>query len=280
MASYGSYKKVLSDQFQPDVVNTAKMTVGAGQNRGVLWIYNERAMACLNCQVGCCEQANGKCCQWTVPATVSCATFEIWSGGGGGAGHTCCNCCSFSIGGAGGNYAVRTVAVCPGWTYSVCAGGTWPCHWSHTCNASLGCVSYVNGCNMSNFCAVGGCGGIMCNGDAWGGGGLQHFGQGCANCNICGFFGSDFGMMGTTGFKMGQSMCRCNGVTSMTGSAPFIGKFMTTATTEAWCSCGCYIDWPSGGGMSGSSSYCGDWAKCCAAGMGMGGSGIVKITFA
>lgn len=120
----------------------------------------------------------------------------------------------------------------------------------------------------------------MCNGDAWGGGGLQHFGQGCANCNICGFFGSDFGMMGTTGWKMGQSMCRCNGVTSFTGQAPFIGKFMTTANTEAWCSCGCYVDWPSGGGMSGGSSYCDNFAKQCAAGMGMGGSGIVKISFA
>ena len=45
MASYGSYKKVLSDQFQTNVVTTAKLTTGAGQNRGVLWIYNERAMA-------------------------------------------------------------------------------------------------------------------------------------------------------------------------------------------------------------------------------------------
>ena len=128
MASYGSYKKVLSDQFQTDAVTTAKLAVGAGQNRGIQWIYNERALLCQNCQQGCCEQANGKCCQWTVPTTVSCVTFEIWSGGGGGAGHTCCNCCSFSIGGAGGNYAVKTVAVCPGWTYTVCAGGSWPCH--------------------------------------------------------------------------------------------------------------------------------------------------------
>jgi len=32
--------------------------------------------------------------------------------------------------------------------------------------------------------------------------------------------------------------------------------------------------------MSGSSSYCGNFAKQCAAGMGMGGSGIVKISFA
>ena len=282
MASYGSYKKVLSDQFQPNSVTTEKLVRGAGTNPGVLWIYNERALSCQNCANAgdCVEQANGKCCLWTVPANTSCVTFEIWSGGGGGAGHTCCNNCSFSIGGAGGNYAVRSVAVCPNWTYTVCAGGSWPCAKSHTCNASMGCRSFVQGCNLSNFCAEGGCGGIMCNGDGFAGGDIRHFSSGCANCLICTSHGADFGVSGSTGFKGGQSMCRCNGVTSFTGIAPFIGKFMATSTTEAWCSCGCYVNWPAGGGMSGSSSYCDNWAKCCAGGMGMGGSGIVKISFA
>jgi hypothetical protein len=120
----------------------------------------------------------------------------------------------------------------------------------------------------------------MCNGDAWGGGDMgYHSSQGCANCNICGFFGADFGMMGTSGFRAGQSMCRCNGNTQFTGAAPIIGLFQTTANTEAWCSCGCYINWPAGGGQAGGSSYCGDHAKMCAAGMGMGGSGIVKISY-
>jgi hypothetical protein len=31
--------------------------------------------------------------------------------------------------------------------------------------------------------------------------------------------------------------------------------------------------------MSGTSSYCGNWAKCCAAGQGQGGSGVVRITY-
>ena len=44
-------------------------------------------------QSGCCEQANGKCCYWCVPDNTYKVTFEIWSGGGGGPRHTCCNCC-------------------------------------------------------------------------------------------------------------------------------------------------------------------------------------------
>jgi hypothetical protein len=32
--------------------------------------------------------------------------------------------------------------------------------------------------------------------------------------------------------------------------------------------------------LPGVSSYCDNWAKCCGAGMGMGGSGVVRITYA
>ena len=281
MASYGSYKRIAGDQFTDGSVTTSKIAVGAGYCRGVQWIYNNRGLACVNCanNGGCVEQANGCCCQWTVPCGVTRVTFEMWSGGGGGAGMICCNYCSFSIGGAGGNYAMKTISVTPGWQYTVCAGGSWPCSKSHTCVAGMGCASYVVGCGLSHFCVVGGCGGIMCDGDAWGGPMGYHMTNGCANCNICGYFGADFGIMGTTGFKSNQSMCRCNGATSFTGQAPMIGTFQTTAVTESWCSCGCYVNWPAGGGMSGTSSYCDNWAKNCAGGSGQGGSGIVKISF-
>jgi len=281
MANYTSYKRILPDSIDASAVTEANMAAGAGLQYGVDWIFNARGFCCQHCSNAgsCTAQANGRCCLWTVPSGVTRVTFEIWSGGGGGAGHTCCNCCSFSVGGAGGSYAIRTVTSAPGCQYTVCAGGSWPCVKSHTCNASMGCRSFVNGFGLSNFCVTGGCGGIMCNGDAWGGGALQHFSSGCANCNICGFFGADMGIMGSTGGKLGQTMCRCNGVTSFTGVAPYIGLYHTTQATEAWCSCGCYVNWPAGGGASGSSSYCGSFAKQCAGGMGMGGSGIVKITY-
>jgi len=278
MASYSSYKRIISDQVDNGIVSEAKLSPGTGLQYGVTWVYSSRAFACHQCANagGCVCQACGRCCLWTVPANVTRATFEIWSGGGGGAGHTCCNCCSFSIGGAGGNYAIKTIAVTPGWTYTACAGGSWPCSKSHTCSAAMGCRSYVTGNNLSNFCVTGGCGGWMCNGDAWG---PRHHTSGCANCNICGIFGADMGIMGSVGGRMGQTSCRCAGVTSFSGTAPFIGKWDGTQNTEAWCSCGCYVNWPAGGGASGGSSYCGNYAKCCAGGSGQGGSGLVKITY-
>ena len=139
----------------------------------------------------------------------------------------------------------------------------------------MGCRSYVNGHNLGNFCVTGGCGGWMCNGDAWG---PRHQGT-CANCNICGGFGADFTIMGTTGFRTGGSACRCHGQTSFTGQAPLIGKMQAVSTSEAWCACGCYVNWPAGGGQSGVSPYCETAEKCCAGGSGQGGSGIVKITY-
>tara|TARA_R110002153_G_scaffold223039_1_gene375458 strand:- start:2656 stop:3009 length:354 start_codon:yes stop_codon:yes gene_type:complete len=116
----------------------------------------------------------------------------------------------------------------------------------------------------------------MCNGDAWG---QRHATSDCANCNICGIFGADFGMMGGMGMKAGTTTCRCHGQTGFSGVAAGIGTMGGTATNEAWCACGCHINWPSGGGQPGTSSYCNNWAKCCAGGSGQGGSGLVKITF-
>ena len=140
----------------------------------------------------------------------------------------------------------------------------------------MGCRSYVNGYNLSNFCTEGGCGGWMCNGDAWG---PRHTHFGCENCRICGIFGADFGMMGTTGWEPGHGGCHCNYTYSGSGQPPLIGKMTVGVTNVAWCSCGCNIEWPSGGGQAGVSSYCGNWAKCCAGGSGQGGSGVVRITF-
>ena len=159
----------------------------------------------------------------------------------------------------------------------MCAGGAWPCGKAHTCGAGMGCRSYVNGHNLSNFCVTGGCGGWMCNGDAWG---QRHLTSLCANCNICGIFGADFGGMGAMGRKAGTTTCRCHGQAGYSGEAYGIGIMGGTGVNHAWCSCGCHIPWPSGGGHPGQSTFCGNWAKCCAGGSGQGGSGIVKITFA
>ena len=121
MATYASYKKVATDSIVDGSLTSDDLAPGAGHAMGVQWIYNERGYRCHNCarQSGCCEQANGKCCYWCVPTGVSTVQFEIWSGGGGGPGMTCCNCCSFTVGGSGGNYASKTISTSPNCKYSV-----------------------------------------------------------------------------------------------------------------------------------------------------------------
>ena len=281
MSTYASYKKFGNDSLLDESVPESAIATGAGAVFGTVWIFNERGLCCQACANagGCVEQASGRCCLWTVPDGVTRVTFEIWSGGGGGAGHTCSNCCGHSFGGAGGNYAVKTVEVEQGWEYTVCAGGSWPCSKSHTCTAGMGCRSFVIGCNLENFCVNGGCGGLMCNGGAYAGGRLRAHNNGCANCGICGYFGADFGIMGSMGFKGGGGGCHCINKTSWTGAAPFIGRSQGIGMSQGWCSCGCYVNWPAGGGMSGVAGRCGSARKCCAGGSGQGGSGIVRITF-
>jgi hypothetical protein len=278
MATYASYKKLVTENLVDDSIPSTALASGAGSRYREQWIYNTRWKACETCANagGCCCQYCGACCQFTVPSKVTRVTFEIWSGGGGGAGMTCCNCCSFSIGGAGGNYATKTITTAPGCQYTVCAGGSWPCNKSHTCDAGMGCRSYVTGFGLSNFCVTGGCGGWMCNGDAWG---WRHSTNGCANCNICGFFDADMGMMGTVGWKPGHGACHCYRTMAVTGSPPIIGTWMSTSASDAWCVCGCFSSPPATGGMSGVSPYCDNFQKCCAGGIG-GGSGIVRITYA
>lgn len=279
MATYDSYKKINADQLQNNLFDEGSLEAGNGHDYGVVWVYSARGMQCHSCANagGCVCQACGRCCQWTVPSRASTATFEIWSGGGGGAGNTCCGCCTHALGGAGGNYAIRNISVTPGNTYSVCAGGAWRCSKSHTCTAGMGCKSYVTGTGLSNFCTVGGCGGIMCNGDAWG---RYEFTSGCANCAVNGICGADFGITGTVGGWFGKGYHHCMHKSSWAGQAPFVGKFMANSTSDALCQCGCYVNFPSGGGLSGIvACYDSDAQICCAGGVGQGGSGMVKITF-
>lgn len=240
------------------------------------YVFNERMHNCQQCASdgGCCEIANGRCCLWTVPEGVTQAKFDIWSGGGGGAGMTCDINCSYGVGGAGGGWAVKSINVTEGTQYTICAGGVYPCSNHHACTSGEGCASYVIGPGLSNFCVKGGCSGVMCNGDAWG----HMYMQSCANTNICMHFGADFGMAGTTGLHVRSGQCHCQVHHMITGKAPWIGMNAESIAVEWWCTCGCYVPGFGAGGMSGSSSYCGSAAKCCAAG-NMGGPGLVKVTF-
>ena len=80
MATYASYKTLTADNFQENSITAAKLGAGAGNKYCVFWVYNERGMYCQACSDAgdCCEQANGKCCYWTVPANTSKVVFEIF----------------------------------------------------------------------------------------------------------------------------------------------------------------------------------------------------------
>ena len=99
MATYSSYKKVNVDSIEDGSITGTQLEPGAGHNLGVQWIYNQRGLECHQCANNgdCCGQTNGMCCLWTVPANTGTVTFEIWSGGGSGAGGTCANCCMYTI---------------------------------------------------------------------------------------------------------------------------------------------------------------------------------------
>ena len=100
---------------------------------------------------------------------------------------------------------------------------------THTCTAGMGCRSYVNGHNLSN-CTDGGCGGWMCNGDAWG---PRH--PSCSNCRICGIFGADFGMMGMSEQNQDTDIVTVHIRIHLVVEHLSLSKVQVGVTNEAWC---------------------------------------------
>lgn len=94
----------------------------------------------------------GVCCLWTVPAGVTRAQFQLWgAGGGSGSGQ----CCTSGFPGQTGAYAIVTIPVTAGWTYTLCSGCAACCYAISTSPVD-GCASFVVGCGLNNFCAEGG----------------------------------------------------------------------------------------------------------------------------
>ena len=102
----------------------------------------------------------GRCCQWTVPAGVTKAQFQLWGAGGGTANGRCCAGNSF---GSTGAYATTIIDVNPGDSYTLCAGCAYCCYaCCSSANQTTGCQSYVTGNNLSGFCAMGGRARVSC----------------------------------------------------------------------------------------------------------------------
>jgi hypothetical protein len=261
MASYSSYKKVNADNFTDiSQLTDDKFALDTGKNYGVVWVRGFLGAASPGC-----------CCQWTVPTGVRRATFELWGAGGNGNGACSCNRCHKYKGAGGGYYNSKTISVSPGASYTVCAGGVFPCC-SFECTACNGCSSYAIGTGLSNFCAIGGDTGraetnwpVACYSDF----------SCCVGPNT---FDGDFGMGNHNGAWGGNWLCHCFHKQFKSTGAPFLSAGGNSVRGElygCWIRCGCWSVPYATGGQSAMTNNCG---ACCGQG-GTGGSGVVKITF-
>jgi len=242
---------------------------------------------------------NGGCClAWTAPAGISSIKFEVLSGGGPGGSSGGDH--DVPVGGQGGNYAMIQLLVedsdfTPGSSsYTLCAAGTSNCSCCcHCCTACRdGCISYVTGDGLTNFCAVGGRGGpnswdVMsscynCQLSAQCNLGLYNstWVQSATNPGFCGIpevpTAKSMGYTGTSG-DLFQSMTCCQEAFTIAGVPS--GPFSTSSGMSGdWCTtsfpcCSAHSNFPGGGGTGlgrATSSACwGFW----------GAGGLVKVTY-
>ena len=258
MASYSSYKQISGNEIIDGSIPDEAFNPDAGKNFGVKWVYGDPDA----CTSGCC-------CLWPVPTGVKKVTFDIWGAGGNGNGACSCNRCHHFQGAQGGMYNTKTVATATDCEYTVCAGGVYPCY-SRECTACNGCTSYVNGYNLSGFCACGGETGRA--NTSWT---TACFGYN-AFCRAPGDNGGDFTLVPhAPGWSDANIFCHCHNQEMYPGTAPIIGTQVLQQIRECWIRCGCWTVPYGSGGQGAMNTYCG---RCCGQG-GTGGSGLVKITY-
>jgi len=263
MASYDSYKKISADGIADGAVDAADFTVPLNSTYGVKWFYGSPGAVTSGC-----------CCLWTVPTGVKKLHIQMWGSGGNGSGFCSCNRCHHYRGAQGGYFNSKTISVTEGWQYTVCAAGVYRCC-SRECVGCEGCSSYVNGCNLSNFCARGGENGYA--NTSWA--------ETCHSVNDCclapGNNGGDYGSVtisppwSAAEFVYDRGHCHCFNQSFYAGGAALIGTVAQMSLRECWTRCGCWSVPYGNGGQGAMTTYCG---RCCGQG-GTGGSGLVKITY-
>lgn len=217
-------------------------------------------------------QNGGRCCLWTVPASVNWAKFEVWGGGGDGGGACCCQ--QGGAGGGSGSYARKTIRTVPGESYTICAAGSGCC--SPNCGATAGFPSYV--CNASAtypicLCASGGSPGCS---------GCFFQTNGCFSCatHICGSTcGCDFAIQGITGGHYDGVYCGFDGWQYAPGTT-YQGGGMRIGFDYCNAMAGCvhigagssFVGFGAGGGSASTSG-----GACCWG--GWGSPGIVVVTY-
>ena len=259
MANYTDYKKVDGASLPAGVITDAKINANALNTWNIQWVYGTTSSVTGGC-----------CCLWTVPTGVYKVTFELWGSGGNGHGFCSWDRCHHYRGAGGGYYASKTITTAPGCQYTVCAAGVYPCC-SVECVGCYGCASYVNGYNLSGFCAVGGHRGEA--NTAWN--------DACNSTFTCckgpNDEGADFGMGNHAGqFGTHASQCHCHCVGSQPTPAPFIGGEVQYQLSVCWERCGCWTVPFAHGATGGMTTYCGNWDNGTG---GTGGSGVVKISY-
>lgn len=266
MASYTSYRnnRISGSNIANSAIENSDLQAGVRNTYDVKWVYGAHG----HCSSGCC-------CEWVVPSNVKNVKFELWGAGGNGHGACSCNRCHHFQGAGGGNYNTKTIESVPGCSYTVCAGGVYPCL-SRECTGCNGCTSYVTGYNLSNFCARGGSQGRA--NTSWN---TQCFSTPSQSVSP-GEYGGEFaefnhrGSWGGAIYQYPGGTCHCwKQLTYSSGAAMLdIGR-IDQFSMVCWIRCGCWCVPYGAGGQGAHSSYCG---RCCGQG-GTGGSGVVKITY-
>jgi len=88
-----------------------------------------------------CGGAAGASCNWTVPAGVTQAQFQVWGSGAPGASQL--QCCTFGSNGGDGAYSFVQMAVSEGEIYCMCSGGACATGIYNGNYACSGCNSFV-----------------------------------------------------------------------------------------------------------------------------------------
>ena len=264
MADYASYKKINGDQIEAGTLGSAKFSESPTSGYGVKWFHGTPGA----CSSGCC-------CNWTVPSGISKLWIQAWGSGGNGSGACNCNRCHHYMGSGGGFFNSKMISTTSGCQYTVCASGVYRCY-SRNCCGCIGCASYVNGYNLSNFCAIGGCRG-MAN-TSWGTGCYTKWGC-CLNPQNNGgdlTVGSMNGNWSTVRYDTYRGCCHCYPQGMAPSAAPFIGTHVHQTIRQCSIRCGCWTVPYGHGGQNAMTTCCG--SGVCGQG-GTGGGGLVKITY-
>lgn len=142
--------------------NSPQLVANSGPNQARMWCLIPEGSSWVGGFKVCDTSGDFRCdscCEWVVPAGVTCARFQIW-GAGAGTGSACC--CGFTPIGGTGAYASVIIPVSEGDTYTLCGGCAFCCYGCRGQNDADGCASFIIGNGLTNFCAEGGEGSIYC----------------------------------------------------------------------------------------------------------------------